>query len=102
MMERRLVKIGEAAQLLGTQPVTLRRWEETGELLPARKTKGGTRYYSVADLLGLRAEESPTVGYTRVSSHDQKADLERQHAALEAYSPQKAGVPMSSKTSVAE
>jgi DNA-binding transcriptional MerR regulator len=39
-MEKRLVKIGEAAKLLGTTPDTLRKWEASGELLPARKTKG--------------------------------------------------------------
>ena len=37
-MEPRLVKIGEAARLIGSAPDTLRRWEATGELLPARKT----------------------------------------------------------------
>lgn len=42
-MERKLVKIGEAASLIGSTPATLRKWEETGELLPAHKTKGGTR-----------------------------------------------------------
>ncbi len=41
-MERKLVKIGEAAALIGSTPATLRKWEATGELLPARKTKGGT------------------------------------------------------------
>ena len=85
LMEPRLVKIGEAARLLGTTPDTLRKWESTGELLPHRKTKGGTRYYSMEALLGLRTDDVPTIGYARVSSHDQKADLERQHAALEAY-----------------
>ena len=84
-METRLVKIGEAARLIGSTPDTLRRWESTGELLPARKTRGGTRYYAVTDLLGLANEEAPTIAYARVSSHDQKADLERQRAALEAY-----------------
>ncbi|WP_041355331.1 IS607 family transposase [Nitrosococcus halophilus] len=84
-MQKRLVKIGEAAKLLGTTPDTLRKWEASGELLPARKTKGGTRYYAVADLLGLADESSPTVCYARVSSHDQKEELERQHAMLEAY-----------------
>lgn len=54
-MDKRLVKIGEAAKLLGTIPATLRKWEETGELLPARKTKGGTRYYDVAEILGLNS-----------------------------------------------
>ena len=84
-MEPRLVKIGAAARLLGSKPDTLRKWEQTGELIPDRKTKGGTRYYSVDALLGLRSEDAPTVGYARVSSHDQKAGLERQQAALEAY-----------------
>ena len=84
-MEKRLVKIGEAAALLGVAVGTLRKWEATGELVPARKTAGGTRYYAVADLLGLGDSDAPTVCYARVSSHDQKADLERQHAMLEAY-----------------
>jgi predicted site-specific integrase-resolvase len=60
-------------------------WEATGELLPARKTKGGTRCYAVCDLLGLSNADAPTVGNARVSSDDQKADLDRQHAMLEAY-----------------
>ena len=80
-----MVKIGEAARLLGTKPDTLRKWESTGELLPHRKTKGGTRYYLMETLLGARTEDAPSGGYARVSSHDQKADLERQQAALEAY-----------------
>lgn len=49
-MNKRLVKIGEAAKLLGTTPATLRSWEKTGEVVPTRKTDGGTRYYDVADL----------------------------------------------------
>lgn len=84
-MEKKLVKIGEAAALLGSTPAALRKWEATGELIPARKTKGGTRYYAVADLLGLGDEDAPTVCYARVSSHDQKADLDRQKDMLEGY-----------------
>lgn len=84
-MENRLVKIGDAASIMGVAVATLRKWEATGELMPARKTKGGTRYYAVADLLGLGDADSPTVCYARVSSHDQKEDLERQHAMLESY-----------------
>ena len=84
-MEKRLVKIGEASRLLGCSISTLRKWEATGELLPARKTKGGTRYYATSDLLGLGDADAPTVCYARVSSHDQKGDLERQQAMLEAY-----------------
>ncbi len=84
-MEKRLIKIGEAAKLLGCAISTLRKWEASGELIPARKTAGGTRYYATADLLGLGDADAPTVCYARVSSHDQKADLDRQHAMLEAY-----------------
>ncbi len=51
---------------------------KTGELLPARKTKAGTYYYSTADLLGLKSSDAPTICYARVSSPDQKADLDRQ------------------------
>ena len=81
MDDRRLLKIGEAAKVLGTVPA--RAWERSGELLPARRTRKGTRYYAISDPLGFRA--AATVGYARVSSHDQKADLDRQHAVLEAY-----------------
>lgn len=84
-MESRLIKIGEAAKLLGTTPDTLRKWEVTGEVIPTRKTKGGTRYYDSSELLGLNSSDYPTVGYARVSSHDQKADLERQQIMLETY-----------------
>lgn len=84
-MDRRLLKIGEAAAMIGSTPATLRRWEETGELLPARKTKGGTRYYAVNDLMALGDVDAPTIGYARVSSHDQKLDLMRQGELLETF-----------------
>jgi len=71
--------------MLGTTPGTLRKWESTGELLPFRKTAGGTRYYSVSDLSALKTSDAPTVCYARVSSHDQKNDLERQQTMLESY-----------------
>ena len=76
-MQNRFVKIGEAASILGTTRETMRRWEETGELLPARKTKRGTRYYSTADLMGLKSLDAPTICCARVSSRDQKDDRDR-------------------------
>ena len=82
---KRLIRIGEAAALMGVSVQTLRQWERTGELLPTRKSQSGTRYYDRLDLLDVRNESAPTIGYVRVSSHDQKTDLDRQHAALEAY-----------------
>ncbi len=38
-MDRRLVKIGEAAKLLGTTPTTFRNWERTGVVYLLEKQK---------------------------------------------------------------
>ena len=84
-MYTKLIKIGEAAKILGSSPAQLRKWELTGELLPARKTKGGTRYYDSNTLLNSHSDSKITICYARVSSHDQKADLERQQIMLESY-----------------
>ena len=84
-MNDRFVKIGEAAKILGVNPQTLRRWEEGGVIQPAKRTPKGTRLYSLQELLGVNDLASPTIAYARVSSSDQKEDLERQHAVLEAF-----------------
>ena len=53
-------------------------------------SNGGTRYYDVNHLLGLRELETDlTVAYARVSSHDQKDDLKRQAENLERYCARK-------------
>jgi len=80
-----MIKIGKAAELLGVSIQTLHKWEETGELVPDRKSKAGTRYYDADRLLNLSDADTPTVGYARVSSHDQKEDLIRQSELLEAF-----------------
>ena len=82
----RFIKIGETAKILGVSIQTLRRWEESGYLVPDRKSKGSTRYYNIDKLTDKKIlESSLTIGYARVSSHDQKKDLERQAGALAAY-----------------
>ncbi len=81
----RFVKIGVAAEFLGTSVATMRKWERTGELVSDRKTKGGTRYYDMDKLAGMQTGDAPTIAYARVSSHDQKDDLERQAALLSAF-----------------
>lgn len=80
-----LIRIGAAARILGVTPQTLRKWESTGYLAPLRKSPGGTRYYSAGQLLGLQSDDLPSVCYARVSSHDQKSDLDRQQVLLESY-----------------
>lgn len=81
----RFIKIGEASKILGVSVQTLRRWELTGELTPIKKVRG-TRYYDHDALFGLKnIEQELTVAYARVSSHDQKKDLERQIEVLSSY-----------------
>lgn len=85
----RLVGIGEAAQALGVSITTLRRWEAAGRL-NAEHTAGGHRRYDLAKLRPemfrtVDAANRRTVAYARVSSHDQKDDLERQKQVLELY-----------------
>lgn len=82
----RFIKIGEAAKILGVSLQTLRRWEETGYLVPHRKSKGKTRYYDLDYLIGKKEPETNlTIAYARVSSHDQKEDLKRQASVLATY-----------------
>jgi len=84
-----MVSIKEAAKFLGVCPQTLRRWEREGYLLPDERTPGGRRRYDLARLRPeqFRAPETAlrTIAYARVSSHDQKDDLERQKQVLELY-----------------
>ncbi len=57
--------------------------------MPDERTKGGQRRYRLSSLNPLLSKKSAlirkTLGYARVSSHDQKADLERQKQMLEMY-----------------
>ncbi len=71
--------------MLGVSIETMRRWESSGELVPHRKTRGGTRYYDINKLAEAENNDGSTVCYCRVSSHDQKQDLQRQQELLEAY-----------------
>lgn len=79
--------IGEAAKLMGVSIATLRRWEKTGRLIPERE--GRNRRYRLSQIdpsLVRKAEtDRRTLAYARVSSHDQKVDLERQMQVLELY-----------------
>jgi predicted site-specific integrase-resolvase len=78
------LSIAEAAKLKGVSTQTLRRWEASGKLIPER-TPTGHRRYDLSQLIGVKQELSFTVGYARVSSHDQKEDLSRQIEVLELF-----------------
>lgn len=86
----KLITISEAAERLGISPTTLRRWEESGKLIPER-TQGNQRRYRLSQIepaTHLRKQDRKTLAYVRVSSHDQKDDLERQKQVLELYCAQ--------------
>ena len=78
--------IGAAANLLGVSTSTLRLWEKLGKIKPAFRTKGGHRRFLYKDIKVNSSNKHTsrlTLAYARVSSHDQKEDLERQKDLLE-------------------
>lgn len=85
----RFSSIGEAAQMMGISVITLRRWEREGKAISVERTAGGHRRYDLAKIQTRKRTtpnfEQATVAYARVSSHDQKSDLERQKKMLEMY-----------------
>ena len=87
----RFFSIGKASKTLGVSITTLRRWEAQGRLIP-EYTTGGHRRYDLAklrpELFRISPDDRQTVAYARVSSHDQKDDLERQKQVLELYCAQ--------------
>lgn len=82
------VSIGKAAILLGVSRDTLRRWESVNKI-EVERTPRGHRRYDINKIRGINTpiltSDKPTIGYARVSGHDQKKDLERQAHLLEAY-----------------
>jgi len=86
----RLVTIGKAAKILGVSIMTLRRWDEAGKL-PSVRTEGGHRRYDISKIKPETvhkfeySDARRTIAYARVSSHDQKNDLERQKQVLELF-----------------
>jgi predicted site-specific integrase-resolvase len=80
------VNIGTAAKHFGVSQQTLRRWEKSGKIQVDRTPKGHRRF-NLSQFSGLFSKKFDsrkyTLGYARVSSHDQKEDLIRQAQVLE-------------------
>ena len=88
------MSISKAAKILGVSEITLRRWDSEGKL-PSIKTQGGHRRYDISKLkpelvhkYTLLNDNRKTIAYARVSSHDQRTDLERQKQVLELFCSQ--------------
>jgi excisionase family DNA binding protein len=82
-----MLSISEASEFLGVAISTLRRWESEKKLTSER-TEGGHRRYDKNMLISLKNKQDNiklTIGYCRVSSSDQKGDLERQVTTVSNY-----------------
>jgi putative resolvase len=86
---KKLISVSEAANYLGVSTQTLRRWERSGKIAPPVRTTGGQRRYDLSKLNPQGFHQAPregkTLAYARVSSFDQKPDLERQEEMLALY-----------------
>ena len=82
------VGIGKAAKILGVSIETIRRWDRAGKI-PSERTPHGHRRYDLSKISNASKtsikEIRKTIAYARVSSHDQKKDLDRQKQVLEMY-----------------
>lgn len=74
-----LIKIKDKAAELGVSVVTLRRWHKKGLLNPEYITEGGHRRYKKQK----NEDNRISIGYSRVSSTDQKEDLARQSLIIQ-------------------
>jgi putative resolvase len=73
------VKLAEWARVNGVHPQRAYRWfREDRMLVPARRLESGTIWVDAAPSM----PDGRAVVYARVSSHDQRADLDRQVARL--------------------
>lgn len=85
-----LMSIGKFAKELGVSPEHVRTMHRTGEVIPARISEKGTRYYSEEQLRELKnnqfsQREEKVVAYCRVSTKSQKDDLEKQVENVKSY-----------------
>ena len=85
-----LMSIGKFAKELGVTPEHVRTMHRTGEVIPARISEKGTRYYSDEQLRELKNSQTPhrdekVVAYCRVSTKSQKDELEKQVENVKSY-----------------
>ena len=82
----KLLSIKKAADFIGVEAATLRRWEKEGVLKPTR-TKGGHRRYVISDLEkhveGKNADYSYGTLYKILSESQHQVDIFVSHGLLE-------------------
>lgn len=81
--------MNEVSEITGLAQSTLRLMHRKGELVPAKVSSGGTRYYSdeqIKEYMGIDAvSKRIVIGYARVSSRKQEDDLNKQIENLKTY-----------------
>ena len=86
---RKYITISEATTMLGVSVCTLRRWDKENKLKSDIRTIGNHRRYLLSKIIRIinpkKGIKRVSICYSRVSSYDQKADLERQSMVLKEY-----------------
>ena len=85
----KLYTIRDACKILQLNPNTLRNWDRKGKIKCIRLSNNFRRVpeSEINRILGIKNNRMSFI-YARVSSHDQKADLDRQIQKLQAVSPE--------------
>ena len=85
----KLLRMNEVSEITGLAQSTLRLMHRKGELVPAKISPGGTRYYSdeqIKEYMGVKTvSKRIVIGYARVSSRKKQDDLDRQIENLKTY-----------------
>lgn len=85
----KLLRMNEVSEITGLAQSTLRLMHRKGELVPAKISSGGTRYYSdeqIKEYMGIETvSRRIVIGYARVSSRKQEDDLNKQIENLKTY-----------------
>lgn len=85
----RYYSINKFSKILGVSAQTLRNWDAKGKLHPHHTSSNGYRYYSHEQLnqvMNIKPNlDRFVIGYCRVSSNEQKDDLDRQIENMKMY-----------------
>ncbi len=85
----KLYTIRDACKILQLDPTTIRKWDREGKIKCIRLSNNFRRIpeSEINRILGIKNNRMSFI-YARVSSHDQKADLDRQIQKLQTVSPE--------------
>lgn len=86
-MKKKFVKMSEALEILGIHYHTLHKWSDEGKIETIRMTNG-YRLYNINSVIEQENKNKKRICYCRVSTRNQKDDLERQIAYMQKLYPE--------------